>query len=150
MPHFGEWPGKDYFKMSWRDHDSDVVDESPPIQNEWYPVFEAEDVRLIWCVVHQSNTEVAAKDIEVRWTIDGTPYLVAFSLADSTFEYIYRHYQPSAGGVQGLWHVESDHTAGYFTDKRGQSFKVEVRITSPLGTAQRLRCYCVRETLEQT
>ena len=151
MPHFGEgYPPKDYFKMMWRDHDSDVVNEAPPVQNEWYPVFDAEDVRLIWCVILQDNTEAAAKDVEVRWTIDGTPYLVSVNLAAATPNWVYRFYLPSAGGTAGLDSTVNPQTAGYWVDKRGQSFKVEVRITSALGTNQTLICRCVRETLEQT
>ena len=150
MPHFGEWPGKDYFKMSWRDHDSDVVDESPPILNEWYPVFDREDVRLLFCDIFQTNTETAAKDVEVRWTIDGNIYFVSVSLANGTHQYVHRVPQPSLAGTGGLGTAAGVVNAGYHADKRGQSFKVEIRITSPLGTAQRLVCWCVPETLEQT
>lgn len=150
MPHFGEWPGKDYFKMMWRDHDTDIVDELPPVQNEWYTVFDAEDVRLLWCRLEQNSDDVVAKDIEVRWTIDGNVYFVTFSLDDTTAEFIYRNYAPSVGGTQGLWHTTLEQQAAFYIDKRGQDFKVEVRMTSVPGVNQRLRCWCVRETLEQT
>ena len=150
MPHFGEWPGKDYFKMSWRDHDSDVVNEAPPILNNWYPLFDAEDVSLIWCVVRQQNDETAAKDIEVRWTIDGNVYFTSDSLAHNSLEYIYRDHMPSLGGTFGLTASAAAQNAALRVDKGGQSFKVEVRITSALGTNQVLTCWCVRETLEQT
>jgi len=133
-----------------RDHDTDVVDESPPIQNTWYEVFDAEDVRLIWCWIYQSHTEAAAQDVEVRWTIDGTVYLASVSLDDSTANFIYRTNAPSAGGTGGLVAVATLQNAGYHVDKRGLSFKVEVRMTSVPGTAQLLRCRCVRETLEVT
>ena len=137
-------------RWHYLDHNTDVVDESPPILNNWYEVFHDEDVRLIFCTVYQTNDETAAKDIEVRWTIDGNEYFRAFSLADSTTEFLYRQADPGVAGVSGLWHQVGWTTAAFHSDKRGQHFKVEVRITSVLGTNQRLRCYCVRETLEIT
>lgn len=133
-----------------QDHDTDVVDESPPVQNTWYEVFHAEDVRLNWCTIYQESDDVVAKDIEVRWTIDGNVYFVAESLADSSYFYVWREYMPSAGGTAGLTAAVGIRTACYFTDKRGLNFKVEVRMTSVPGINQSLRCYCVRETLEVT
>ena len=150
MPHFGEWPGKDYFKMSWRDHDTYVVNEAPPNLNEWYEAFDLEDASLIWCRVRQTNTETAAKDVEVRWTIDGNPYFTSVSLESGTWQFVYRSMPPSSGGTAGLTATAASYLAAYYAAKHGQSFKVEVRITSALGTAQTLRCECVPETLEQT
>ena len=132
------------------DHDTDVVDESPPVQNTWYEVFDAEDVRLIWCEIYQTNTENAAKDIEVRWTIDGTVYFISMSLPDITSWFVYRNWIPSTGGTAGLGALAELLNAAYYVDKRGLSFKVEVRMTSVPGTAQLLQCRCVRETLEET
>ena len=132
------------------DHDSDVVDESPPVQNTWYEVFHAEDVRLIWCRIVQNNGEAAAKDIEVRWTIDGNEYLGTIAAADGAGHHVYKDALPSTGGTSGLTIGSALNIAGLRTDKRGLDFKVEVRITSVPGTNQRLRCWCVRETLEVT
>lgn len=137
-------------KFHYEDHDTDVVDESPPIQNTWYEVFHAYDVRLIWCVMVQGNDEVAAKDVELRWTIDGNVYFSADSIADSSWEYAYRDALPSAVGTAGLTVGATSVNAGKYVDKRGKDFKVEVRMTGVPGTNQRLRCYCVRETLELT
>lgn len=133
-----------------RDHDSDVVDENPPDQNQWYEVFHAQDVRLLWCQIYQTNTEVAAKDIEVRWTIDGNVYLSTVALDDATTNYVYRHHTPSTGGTLGLQSGAGVVNAGYNVDKRGLDFKVEVRMIGVPGTAQQLLCRCVRETLEVT
>ena len=130
------------------DHDTDVVDESPPVQNTWYEVFHAQDVRLIWCIIYQVHDEAGVKDLEVRWTIDGTVYLLQTPVADSTFRGVYRNYIPSTGGTLGLAEGVATLNAALNIDKRGLDFKVEARITSVLGTNQILRCYCVRETLE--
>lgn len=147
MPHHGEY---EHVKEWLQDHDADVVDETPPAQNTWYEVFDAEDVRLIWCCVLQNNDETAAKDIEVRWTIDGNVYLGTASVANNTFNWAYRNQYASSGGTTGLNLGAAEFNASKYTDKRGLTFKVEVRITSLPGTNQRLRAWCVRETLEVT
>ena len=147
MPHHGEY---EHVKEWLQDHDTDEVNEAPPVQNTWYEVFDAEDVRLIWCEIYQTNTDIAAKDIEVRWTIDGNVYLVTVSLDDDTVNFIYRDRAPSAVGTAGLTSTPTEVNAGFNVDKRGLAFKVEVRMTSVPGTAQVLRCRCVRETLEVT
>ena len=137
-------------KYAYLDHDTDVVDEMPPILNQWYTVFDAEDVRLLWCIIMQDNDEAAVKNVEVRWTIDGNVYWTFDGVPAATEYYVYRYYGASDGGTDGLLPGLTVRNAGGCVDKRGHSFKVEVRIISALGTLQVLRCYCVRETLEQT
>lgn len=136
-------------KYAWQDHDADEVSEAPPVQNTWYEVFDAEDVRLLLCLVRQENDETAVKDIEVRWTVDGTVYVRASTLNHATNYWIHRAEDPSTAANE-LVASTSRYNAGFYTDKRGLSFKVEVRITSPVGTNQTLVCRCVRETLEAT
>ena len=137
-------------KYAYLDHDTDTQLLAPPIQNQWYTIFHAYDVRLLWCVAYQRNDEAAAKNIEVRWTIDGTVYFTLIAMNNNTDTWISRSHPLSAGGTDGLRSDVSRFNAAYFVDKRGQDFKVEIRITSALGTNQLLNCYCVRETLEQT
>ena len=137
-------------KYHYEDHDTDGVNEIPPVQNTWYEVFDAEDVRLIWCTMRQTNDEAAAKDVELRWTIDGNVYFLVESLADSEVRWCYRSVAESSGGTGGLISQIDKVNAAYNVDKRGQSFKVEIRLTGAPGTNQTLRCRCVRETLEAT
>jgi len=137
-------------KFHYRDHDTDVVDVSPPVQNQWYEVFHAYDVRLIWCAILQANDETFVKTLEIRWTIDGNVYFEQMVAAHNVRRYVFRAVDPSLGGTQGLNSSATAYTASVYTDKRGQDFKVEIRITSALGTNQRLLGYCVRETLELT
>lgn len=137
-------------KYVYLDHDTDVRSEVPPILNQWYQVFHAYDVRLLWCTVTQTNDEVAAKNMEVRWTIDGTVYFCTVAAANGTTYYIFRTRLPSTAGTLGLEATVTQLNAVFYVDKRGQDFKVEVRMTSALGTNQTLLAYCVRETLEQT
>lgn len=147
MPHHGEY---EHVKEWLQDHDSDIVDETPPDQNVWYELFHAEDVRLIFNTIYQSNDEAAAKDVNVRWTIDGNVYFITTNLANATTLYMLRTFLPSLGGTSGLTFSAARINAVDFVDKRGLDFKVEVRITSLLGTNQRLLSYAVRETLEVT
>jgi len=137
-------------KFHYLDHDTEMVDLAPPEQNDWYEVFTDEDVRLLLCVVRQTNTEAAAKTIEIRWTLDGNVYLGSVSAANNTLCYVYRNHVPSTGGTLGLSIDTSWRNACFYVDKRGINFKVEVRITSALGTNQTLLCRCMRETLEST
>ena len=137
-------------KFHYDDHDTDAVDETPPILNNWYEVFHAQDVRLLWCYTRQSNDEAAVKTVEVRWTIDGTVYFGSFAQVSGTAYYTYRWVSLSAAGTSGLLVEAGVSNGAKYVDKRGKDFKVEVRITSALGTNQRLVCYCVRETLDLT
>lgn len=134
----------------YQDHDTDLVSEIPPVQNTWYECFDAEDVRLLWCVLRQNNDETVNKDIEVRWTIDGNVYLRSVSCAHNSHYYIYRAFQDSTDATGGLSFDTTIRNTAYTVDKRGKTFKVEVRITSVLGTNQALRMWCVRETETQT
>lgn len=133
-----------------QDHDSDRVSEVPPVQNTWYEFFDAEDVRLLWCAVKQNNDESAAKDLEVRWTIDGNVYFVSWAADHNTLYYIYRNYLHSAGGTSGLAADTTIRNGAYYVDKRGLVFKAEVRLTGVPGTNQALYGWVVRETLEVT
>lgn len=137
-------------KYAYYDHDTDRVNEVPPVQNTWYEVFDAEDVRLIWCIIFQTNDEAANKDVETRWTIDGNIYFYSDNLPNNTLHWVYRSRDPSTAGTAGIIISATAVNAGYYVDKRGQVFKVEVRMTSVPGTNQVLLCDCVRETLEET
>lgn len=139
-----------HIKYMWLDHDTDVVSLAPPVLNQWYTVFHAYDVRLLWCTLYQVNDEAAAKNIEMQWTIDGNVYFGTFGPNNNTRYSTFRDWWESAGGTSGISFGIADYNAGWFVDKRGQDFKVEIRIVSALGTNQTLRCYCVRETLEPT
>lgn len=137
-------------KFMWRDHDTDQVSLAPPVQNQWYEVFHGYDVQLLRCRILQVNGEAVAKIIEVRWTIDGNVYFTSDSINNNIENFVYRANAPSTGGTDGIDVTTSFVAAARNTNKCGQDFKVEVRITSALGTNQTLLCQCVRETLELT
>ena len=137
-------------KYAYEDHDSDRVFEEPPTQDTWYTVFDAEDVRLLWCQILQWNVEAAAKTVHVKFTIDGTVYHGSLSLPHDSDRWVYRDHMESAGGTQGLDFSETALNAAWHADKRGKSFKVTVMMSTLPGTDQTLECQCVRETLEET
>ena len=130
----------------------DTVEQSlvPPVLNQWYTILDAYDVRLLQVRVQQTNTEAAAKDLEVRWTIDGVVYFCTFTPASGTNVHVYRTIAPSAGGTNGLWNSATGYLAHYYTDLRGQHVKIEFRITAALGTNQTLLGRVNYETLELT
>ena len=137
-------------KYAYQDHDTDLISELPPVQNTWYEVFHAQDVRLLYCVIEQTNTDTVAKDVEVRWTIDGNVYFLLRNLPNATLEWVYRDRLESLLGTQGLDNSATELNAVWHSDKRGLDFKVEIRMISVPGTNQTLGCWCVRETLEET
>lgn len=137
-------------KFHYDDHDTDQQDLTPPVLNQWYEVFHAYDVRHLWFLILQTNDETVAKTVEVRWTIDGQVYFVASAINNNANYWGFRNDAPSGAGTAGLSLTTSQVLACWTTDKRGKDYKVEIRITSPLGTNQRLYCNCVRETLDLT
>jgi hypothetical protein len=138
-------------KKYWlQDHDTDIIGEEPPVLNQWYTLFEADDVRLLEMYVSQMNEEENMKDIEVRWTIDGNVYAAFFEANNGTIYFIFRDMNPSIGGTQGLGSDTVERRSFVDDFKCGLHFKVEVRIVSVLGTSQGLYAAAVRETLEET
>lgn len=137
-------------KYHYKDHDSDGVYTAPPVQNQWYTLFDSEDVRLLWALMYQTNGDTANKNIEMRWTIDGQVYMILQDAVNSSMYFVYRTPFGSGGGTGGLGTTLAWITPAWTADKRGMRFKVEVRITSALGTNQLLAALTVRETLEQT
>lgn len=146
MPHLGVLPKRAHYK----DHDTDVKDLQPPERDVWYELFDSEDVRLMWCVLHQSNDGAIDQGVEVRWTIDGNVYFTMFTANNLVTYYIYRDHQPSQSGTAGLGSNSTVRTAGIYGVKMGQRIKVEVRMTGFPGTNQRFAIWTVKETLEDT
>jgi hypothetical protein len=137
-------------KYAYLDHDTVWLSQEPPVQNQWYTVFIDFDVRLLGCFVEQENSEMSNEDIEVRWTCDGNVYQNSVN-ADYGHEYeFYRNKWASSNGTEGLGHIDGIDPEFTTRDKRAQSFEVQVRLTSAGGTNQKLRCWCVYETLEVT
>jgi hypothetical protein len=137
-------------KYAYLDHDSYLVAEHPPIQNQWYVLFDELDVRALVIAIEQDNGENAAKELEMRWTCDGNVYLHTFN-ADSGQQYYASRSKRESGSGDELEILDVVQTPMLgVLDKRAQHFKVEIRITSALGTVQNLNGWAVIETLEVT
>lgn len=142
----GRRMGQLYNQYHYLDNDTDNETLAPPVLNAWNEVFDALDVALLYCSIYQQNDESAAKNIEVRWTIDGNVYLVSVAANHATNYYIFRNAVPSGVGTAGLQADTNMRMSAFDAPKHGQSFKVEFRITSAPGTNEAMICYCVKET----
>ena len=137
-------------KFMYKDHEAAQRICFPPTSMVNYEVFHAEDVRLIWCTVMQSNDENASKVLVITWTIDGNTYTTSFDALSGTTYYIYRHPDVETSG-SALQTVPTTLTnAAYYVDKRGQDFKVEVMFADAVGTMQMVICTCAYQTLDVT
>ena len=131
----------------YKDHDTAFNIVSPPTINVWYPQMHDFNARVIWCCVFQVNDEAAAHSLQVRWTIDGNLYVVTIpAAANAAIYYIYRSIRPSGGGTDGLDYSATLFNAGYYVDKRGLDFLVEIQITDVPGTNQGIAAMVTYET----
>jgi hypothetical protein len=137
-------------KYAWMDNDTAEVYEAPPILNQWYTVVEDDDLRLLVFAMFQTNEENAAKDLEVRWTLDGNIYLLQANEDAGLVVYVSRNIEPSGSGSELSTSVQWKNAMNQYLDKRCLHGKLEIRITSALGTNQILNAKCVYETLEAT
>jgi hypothetical protein len=133
-----------------QDHDTDLVNESPPVQNQWYTIFEDDDVRLLTCAVMATDLMEAGSDLAVRWTLDGNVYLLTFNNASGVQDYIYRTKYPSGTNLELAKLANPMMAMQQFGDKRALHMKIEVRKTSACLATDILQAWCVRETLEAT
>lgn len=137
-------------KYAYLHHDSGFVNVAPPIQNQWYTVFEDEDVRVIRAQMRQTNGASAALDVEWRYTVDGLVYAVSFSLPHNALYDVWRDKGPSPGGISVTATLTEKLTAAMRVDLRGQSVKAKVRLVGAPGANQTLQAWGVYETLEVT
>jgi hypothetical protein len=137
-------------KKYWlEDHDTAERILDPPVQFMEYEVLREINVRLLFFGFIQTNDEQAAKDIQIRWTIDGTPYLVTQTALHNTFYWVYRNVTPSSVGTLGLTSTTTEVNAGLHVDKRGLHFVIEMSMQSLPGTTQVLTGWAAYETLEE-
>ena len=138
---------KKYWLM---DHDPAYIDVSPPVQNTWYEVYHAYDVRQLFMSILYYDDEETGASFEVRWTCDGNIYIIQDTIENDTQEYIYKNKLPSGGNDELSVDREPSEGRMPYRDKRAQDFKVEIRITSAIGTNAHLIGHALYETLEET
>jgi len=130
----------------WPEHqDGYYTVQNPPVVNVWYTVIDEVDVDVMWLALRQNNGDAAAKNIEVRFTVDGVVYQTTFSVPHDADQYIYRQAYRSIDAIPGLAMGATLRNAGYTKGWKAQAFKFEVRITSPLGTDQAIRARAVAD-----
>ena len=116
-----------------------TLDQAPPVQNTWYTVLDTKKyVRLIFLSMKHDNTDASALTINMRVTVDGTVYTAAVDAAGNDNTVYYFYFDPTA---DALLSSTTLYNAGYYEDIRGNSVKVEVRMTGVPGTAEHLYAY---------
>lgn len=139
----------------WRRHyPLAVLDQVPPVQNTWYTLLETvEDVWLAFVRVLQANDEVAVKNINMRWTADGrtlTRQAGDLGQANNTTNW-WSLQSNTLDDISGSTTITPAGTAidggGPFF---GLSVKLEVRLTSVVGTNQTLRARAIYYLEEAT
>jgi hypothetical protein len=92
-------------------------------------------IRGIYLSMKHDNTDNSALTINMRVTIDGVVLTCAVDAAgtDNTAYYFYA--DPTA---DALLSTTTIYNAGYYEDLRGNSLKVEVRMTGVVGAAEHL------------
>lgn len=137
-------------KYAWLNHDIAIKTEDPPTLNAWVEALHVYDARLIEQIIVQTNDENDAKDMEIRWTVDGVVYLDDPSLVAATSYYVYKDMLTSDAGTAGLDVSQTECLANRLTDLRGQDILIEFRIKSVNGTNQKVITGIKYETLEPT
>lgn len=143
MPHHGQY---EHVKEHYLKQPIAVVSESPPVQNTWYVLLDTTlDVRLLSVCITQTHTEAAALMLEVRWISDGIVQSTGVNADDDTIYHVHQDYDSDQLATNTAFRQ-----AGYYTDVRRQSLRLEVRMTGVPGTAQTLEAWAQYETLETT
>lgn len=137
-------------KYAWMDHDPAYIDISPPVQNTWYELYHAYDVRQLLMGVKYRDDEQEGNNVEVRWTCDGNVYLFATTLDDDDQEDIYKTKFQSGTTEELTRDSTPPGMDAPYRDKRALDFLVEARVTGVIGTNAHLEAYALYETLEAT
>lgn len=140
-----------------------LLDQNPPVLNTLHEVFAGNaGVKLIAIEVYQTNTPTNAEDVDILVTQDGQAWLYDSSdvgpLLDATkygvrampynvFEAVYKLDVKTiaAGDIPFLI---SDGTDQIGTSIDGQEVKAEIRQTSAIAAAARIRCKATYKKLE--
>lgn len=135
-------------KYAWKKQPIAIKEMAPPTLNEWHTILDTtEDVRALFISLVQTNTETGAKNVNIKITIDGITLTKATDLSAIHATYYYAYI---GSNVDALAIITTFVLPCYYYPLEGQSMKVEMRITSALGTAQTLYGYVQYETLEAT
>jgi hypothetical protein len=140
--------GQGTVKYHYRKEPVATLNQDPPVATTYYTCLDTtEDVRLIWVAIRQINDETNAKDVNIRITIDGITLdrSADLSLANNTWAFAYLTHDADGLGIS-----TTAFQPNYYTDMRGLSVKVEMKVQSAVGTNQKLDGRVQYETLQPT
>ena len=133
-----------------KDHDTAYINITSPVQNQWYTVLQADDVRILVFAFMEIDLLAAGADFEIRWTLDGNVYSTADNYASGIQIYVTRNKYPSGIGTGLSTQVGIQSAMLSLLDKRALMAKLEIRIKSVTLATDVLAAWCVYETLEVT
>lgn len=140
-------PLRNPIKWVWQADDRGLLRIAGIVINTWYPMTNSDPntlgvigggVKVLTVRIRQSNDELAAKNIDLRLTIDG--YALAISVAallNNIFTCIV------LDGIVLVDRVSPDRAAFWYSDTGREPFECstflgEIQITSAVGTNQQL------------
>jgi hypothetical protein len=136
------------YKFCYEKQPIATLDQAPPVQNTWYTVLDTVKAgRLVYLSMKHDNTDNSALTINMRVTIDGVVLTAAADAAGTDNTAYYFYVDPTADALLSTTTVFN---AGYYEDLRGNSIKVEVRMTGVPGTAEHLYGYVQYELWKPT
>ena len=116
-----------------------------PVQNTWYTVLDAKNVRIKSIITRHVNDETAIKVVGVRLTCDG---IVISGAQSQTNNLPYVNYLTQTSDTLTGVNVTS-FNLGYYISLGGKSVKVEARTTSAVGTNPLLFCTVQYEQIKR-
>jgi len=121
------------------------VNETPPTSGVYYTLLDTTiDARVLLVAIRHKSDEAGAKDITIKFTIDGQTIEQALTgIADDTWKYIYK-----AVASDTFWDSATYYNLGGRCAYEAHSIKIEVKLTTAVGTNQELEAVCHYSTRE--
>jgi len=150
-------------KHAWKLHDAETDTRAPPTQNVYHEIFDlAGGQKFHYITIKQTNDEVAAKNVDVKLTIDGETYeKTGLSFGNGEIYYLYwtdigldppaATLGASNSGILPAFGFSMDDSAGakFIPDvEEMTAAKLEVKMTSAPGTNQVLATVFRRSSKE--
>lgn len=152
-------------RYAWKLNDTETDTRSPPTQNVYHEIFDLSGGQAFHYIsFEQNNDELAAKNVDIKLTIDGTAYeLTGTSMDNSEIYYVYWD-DIGLDPPDATLKVDNSNPIGGLVFKIADSAantiavnvdpvtdaKLEVKMTSAPGTNQTLVTRYRRSNLEAT
>lgn len=134
-------------KQSFQKMPRAYLAQEPPVQNTWYTILDTtKDIYIYTVFVTQINDELAAKDVEVRATINSVTASGSLSQANnSTMCWRFASGSDTLTAVAGAGSFQTNNSPLHCL-----SAKIEMRTTSTTGSTPKLRGGCQYSVLDVT